>query len=132
MIEYWIDIPNLQTVHLPYSFEEVRTKSITSIDMNIIEWIDVSPILANRVKIKIDRTPRWLLEVVQYQWYIHLFLLTRIWNEIISFRWYMWIIDNHYIWLNTLNRIISHSRWIECSSGIIWFHWILWVLNKWQ
>ena len=72
MIEYWIDIPNLQTVHLPHSFEEVRTKSIPSIDMNIIEWIDVSTILANRVKIKIDRTPRWLLEVVLYQWYTNL------------------------------------------------------------
>ena len=73
MIDYWIDIPNLQTVNLPNSFREVKTKSITSIDMNNNEWIDVSPILADRVKIKIDRTHGWLLEVVQYQWYIHLF-----------------------------------------------------------
>ena len=73
MIEWWIDIPNLQTVNLPHSFREVKTKSITSIDMNNNEWIDVSTILADRVKIKIDRTHGWLLEVVQYQWYIHLF-----------------------------------------------------------
>ena len=51
MIESWIDIPNLQTVHLPGSFEEVKSKSITSICMNMNEWIDVSPILANKVKI---------------------------------------------------------------------------------
>ena len=46
------NIPNLQTVYLPYSFRNVRSKSITSIWMNINEWIDVSPILANLVKIK--------------------------------------------------------------------------------
>ena len=51
MIESWIDIPNLQTVHLPGSFEEVKSKSITSICMNMNEWIDVSPILANVVEI---------------------------------------------------------------------------------
>ena len=45
--EWWIDIPNLQTVDLPGSFQFVQFKSITSIYMNIIEWIDVSPILAN-------------------------------------------------------------------------------------
>ena len=49
MIEYWIDIPNLQTVHLPGSFLTVQSKSITSICMNMNEWIDVSPILANLV-----------------------------------------------------------------------------------
>ena len=47
--EYWIDILNLQTVHLPDSFEYVKSKSITSIYMNMNEWIDVSPILANKV-----------------------------------------------------------------------------------
>ena len=51
MIDYWIDIPNLQTVDLPrygdcYSFQFAFSKSITSICMNINEWIDVSPILA--------------------------------------------------------------------------------------
>ena len=50
--EYWIDIPNLQTVHLPDSFGIVKSKSITSICMNMIEWIDVSPILADLVQIK--------------------------------------------------------------------------------
>ena len=52
MIEWWIDIPNLQTVNLPDSFEYVQTKSITSICMNMNEWIDVSPILANLVQIR--------------------------------------------------------------------------------
>ena len=52
IIEWWIDIPNLQTVHLPGSFEEVKSKSITRICMNMNEWIDVSPKLANLVKIK--------------------------------------------------------------------------------
>ena len=52
MIESWIDIPNLQTVNLPDSFEYVQTKSITSICMNMNEWIDVSPILANLVQIR--------------------------------------------------------------------------------
>ena len=52
LIEYWIDISNLQTVDLPGSFECVRSKSITSICMNMNEWIDVSPILANLVKIR--------------------------------------------------------------------------------
>ena len=49
MIEWWIDIPNLQTVHLPYSFEKIKSKSITGIYMNMNEWIDVSTILANLV-----------------------------------------------------------------------------------
>ena len=47
MIEWWIDIPNLQTVHLPISFGDVRIKSITSICLNMNEWIDVSSILAD-------------------------------------------------------------------------------------
>ena len=47
MIEYWIDIPNLQTVNLPESFEKIQSKSITSICMNMNEWIDVSPKLAD-------------------------------------------------------------------------------------
>ena len=51
MIEYWIDIPNLQTVDLPDSFQYVQSKSITSIFMNSNEWIDVSTILANLVEI---------------------------------------------------------------------------------
>ena len=53
MIEWWIDIPNLQTVDLPYSFKHVQSKSITSICMNMNEWIDVSPILADLVEISI-------------------------------------------------------------------------------
>ena len=51
MIEWWIDIPNLQTVNLPNSFQYVQSKSITSIYMNMNEWIDVSPILANLLPI---------------------------------------------------------------------------------
>ena len=51
MIESWIDIPNLQTVDLPNSFKRVQSKSITSICMNMNEWIDVSPILATLVGI---------------------------------------------------------------------------------
>ena len=55
MIEYWIDIPNLQIVDLPISydkpFQNVQSKSITSICMNMNEWIDVSPILADLVQI---------------------------------------------------------------------------------
>ena len=51
MIEWWIDIPNLQTVDLPDSFWYVQSKSITSICMNNNEWIDVSPILANLVPV---------------------------------------------------------------------------------
>ena len=49
MIEWWIDIPNLQTVNLPDSFENVLSTSITSIDMSNNEWIDVSPVLANLI-----------------------------------------------------------------------------------
>ena len=51
MIESWIDIPNLRTVDLPNSFRNVESKSITSICMNMNEWIDVSPILANLLPI---------------------------------------------------------------------------------
>ena len=51
MIEYWIDIPNLQTVDLPDSFEYIESKSITSIVMNMNEWIDVSTLLANLIQI---------------------------------------------------------------------------------
>ena len=51
MIESWIDIPNLQTVHLYGSFQFVKSKSITSIYMNNNEWIDVSTILDDLVQI---------------------------------------------------------------------------------
>ena len=51
MIESWIDIPNLQTVYLPWSFQSVQSKSITSICMNMNEWIDVSPILTDLLPI---------------------------------------------------------------------------------
>ena len=47
MIEWWIDIPNLQTVNLPDSFQYVKSKSITSIDMSNNEWIDVSTIFTS-------------------------------------------------------------------------------------
>ena len=50
MNDYWIDIPNLQTVNLPGSFQIVQSKSITSIWMIMNEWIDISPILANLVQ----------------------------------------------------------------------------------
>ena len=58
-IEYWwyLDIPNLRNVNLPsYSFENVRWKSISSSDwlIDLISFIDVSPILADRVEIKDD------------------------------------------------------------------------------
>ena len=60
MIEWWIDIPNLQTVSLPKSFGEIETKSITSIIMNFSRWIDVSRKLAKLVKIKmIERKNVW-------------------------------------------------------------------------
>ena len=39
--EYWIDIPNVETINLPNSFGDVRIKSITSIYMTDNEWIDV-------------------------------------------------------------------------------------------
>ena len=60
MIEWWIDIPNLQTVRLPdecgfNSFEKIKAKSITSIIMNMNEWIDVSPILADLVPVTYSR-----------------------------------------------------------------------------
>ena len=54
MIESWIDIPNLHTVNLPDSFEYVRSKSITSIYLNMNEWIDVSPILADLLPFTLD------------------------------------------------------------------------------
>ena len=54
MIESWIDIPNLKTVKLPDSFEVVQTKSITSICMNMNEWIDVSPVLADLLPFTLD------------------------------------------------------------------------------
>ena len=47
MIEWWIDIPNLQTVNLPDSFQYVLSTSITSIDMSNNEWIDVSTIFTS-------------------------------------------------------------------------------------
>ena len=53
MIESWVDIPNLQTVDLPNSFLGVKTKSITSICVNMNEWIDVSSILADLFKLSI-------------------------------------------------------------------------------
>ena len=58
MIEWWIDIPNLQTVSFPDydnpwalypTFGNVQTKSITSIFINMNEWIDISPILADLI-----------------------------------------------------------------------------------
>ena len=55
MIEYWIDIPNLQTVNLPYSFQYVESISVTSICMNMNEWIDVSRKLANLVPVTYSR-----------------------------------------------------------------------------
>ena len=75
MIEYWIDIPNLQTVHLPNSFRYVESKSITSIIMNMNEWIDVSSILANLLPFTLDEInsnatsisiPIWSVNVVDY------------------------------------------------------------------
>ena len=54
MIESWIDIPNLQTVKLPNTFQYVHSKSITSIIMNMNEWIDVSPILADILPFTLD------------------------------------------------------------------------------
>ena len=47
MIEYWIDIPNLITVNLSNSFQYVQTISITSICMNMNEWIDISSVLTD-------------------------------------------------------------------------------------
>ena len=49
MIEWWIDIPNVETVNLPDSFRYVVSTSITSIDMNNVEWIDVHENLAHLV-----------------------------------------------------------------------------------
>ena len=54
MIEWWIDVPNLQTVDLPTSFRYVESKSINSICMNNHEWIDVSTILANLLPFILD------------------------------------------------------------------------------
>ena len=47
IIEWIIDIPNVQTVDLPNSFQYVLSRSITSIVMNMNEWIDISSILAD-------------------------------------------------------------------------------------
>ena len=58
-IEYWIDIPNVETVNLPDSFQYVQSKSISSILINESEWLDVSTILASLVKIKSGKY-RWL------------------------------------------------------------------------
>ena len=49
IIEWWIDIPNVETVNLPNSFEYVLSTSVTSRLVNNHEWIDVSPILASFV-----------------------------------------------------------------------------------
>ena len=57
MIESWIDIPNLITVNLPHSFEEVQFKSVESIIMNIIEWIDVSDIVNDLISFINDDVP---------------------------------------------------------------------------
>ena len=54
MIEYWIDIPNLQTVDLPRSFKYISTASVTSMIINMNEWIDVSHKLADLVPITND------------------------------------------------------------------------------
>ena len=52
MIEYRIDIPNLQTVKLPNSFRYVKSKSINSVIVNSNSCIDVSSILANLVQLQ--------------------------------------------------------------------------------
>ena len=49
IIEYWIDIPNIETVNLPGSFRYVESKSMTSIYINNNEWIDISTILEDLV-----------------------------------------------------------------------------------
>ena len=49
-----IDIPNLEIVDLPDSFEKVTSRSVTSIYMNMNEWIDVSPILAKLLPFALD------------------------------------------------------------------------------
>ena len=51
---YPIDIPNLQAVHLPSSFNEVEVIKITSIDFECVvnSPIDVSPLLADLVEIR--------------------------------------------------------------------------------
>lgn len=52
-IEYrsYLDIPNLENIYLPDSFQKVQSKSITSIDWltTYDSFIDVSPILADLV-----------------------------------------------------------------------------------
>ena len=59
MIESWIGLPNLQTVNLPKSFFGVHSKSIKSICMNMSEWVDVSPILANLIQ----TTPKEIISI---------------------------------------------------------------------
>ena len=54
MIEYWIDIPNVETVNLPNSFRNVLSRSINSMLVNMNEWLDVSPILANLVPFSLN------------------------------------------------------------------------------
>ena len=46
-----LDVPNLQNVDLPNSFKSIGSKSISSIDcfIDLISFLDVSPILANLV-----------------------------------------------------------------------------------
>ena len=48
----WIDIPNLQTAFLLESFSCVQSRSVKSTLMNLNEWIDVSPILANLLDVR--------------------------------------------------------------------------------
>ena len=55
MTEWWIDIPNLKSVNLPYSFQFVQSISVTSICMNNNEWIDISRKLANLVPVTYSR-----------------------------------------------------------------------------
>ena len=54
MIESWIDIPNLQTVHLPNSFHYVQSIETTSICTNMNEWIDISTVLDDLFPFTLD------------------------------------------------------------------------------
>ena len=54
MIEWWIDIPNLQTVKLPDSFQYIQSIETTSICTNTDWWIDVSTILDNLFPFTLD------------------------------------------------------------------------------
>ena len=64
------NIPNLKTVDLPDSFQYVESKSITSICMNMNEWIDVSTILANLI---------WINNRLSI--FLFFRLIASIWNE---------------------------------------------------